>query len=255
MNSASRSPTSASTTSTPTPRASPSVTRTPTTSCTATSSPAATASTASPATPPCGMSCGPTHATIRSPGSASSSQVVVHPATSSSLPAATAASRSTASARPSSAACTSRCEDAEQIEAWSDDRIWEEMQTRFATDDGFELQRGPDHREGHPADAQRGVRADAVRPALPGRRRGAHRPADRRQGAQPGRRGRARARPGADPVARPRRLQPSGRLHRDLPAPGLAGPALLVVDDRDAAPAPGTGTRSSPSSSTPSSST
>ena len=34
-------------------------------------------------------------------------------------------------------------EDSEQIEAWSDDRIWEEMQTRFATDDGFELREGP----------------------------------------------------------------------------------------------------------------
>ncbi len=42
-------------------------------------------------------------------------------------------------------------------------------------------------REEHRAAAQLRRRADALRPAVPGRRRGAHRSADRRQGAEPGR--------------------------------------------------------------------
>ena len=58
----------------------------------------------------------------------------------------------------------------------------------------LDLERGPDHREGRDADALVRRRADAVRPAVPRRRRGAHRPADRRQGAQPRGRRRPRAR-------------------------------------------------------------
>src|ERR1022692_2481630 len=47
--------------------------------------------------------------------------------------------------------------------------------------------------QGRHADAQLRHRADAVRPAVPGRRCRAHRAADRRQGAQPGPRRRGRA--------------------------------------------------------------
>ena len=85
----------------------------------------------------------------------------------------------------------------DDIADWPDERIWEELHARFATDDGWELQRGPDPREGHHADAQLRRRADAPRAAVPGRRRRAHRPAHRRQGPQPGGRRRARAGRGA----------------------------------------------------------
>jgi p-hydroxybenzoate 3-monooxygenase len=36
-----------------------------------------------------------------------------------------------------------QCNPADEIEAWSDERIWEELQTRFATDDGWTLNEGP----------------------------------------------------------------------------------------------------------------
>ena len=52
---------------------------------------------------------------------------------------------------------------------------------------------GPILREGHHRHAQLRGRADAVRPAVPGRRRGAYRAADRRQGDEPGDRRRPRA--------------------------------------------------------------
>ncbi|RLV48225.1 4-hydroxybenzoate 3-monooxygenase [Nocardioides mangrovicus] len=35
------------------------------------------------------------------------------------------------------------CSPDEDVDAWSDDRIWEELQTRVAGEDGFELQQGP----------------------------------------------------------------------------------------------------------------
>jgi p-hydroxybenzoate 3-monooxygenase len=36
-----------------------------------------------------------------------------------------------------------QCDPDDEIEAWPDDRIWEELQTRFATDDGWTLEDGP----------------------------------------------------------------------------------------------------------------
>jgi p-hydroxybenzoate 3-monooxygenase len=36
-----------------------------------------------------------------------------------------------------------QCDPADAIEAWPDERIWEEMHTRFATDDGWQLNEGP----------------------------------------------------------------------------------------------------------------
>ncbi len=88
----------------------------------------------------------------------------------------------------------------ERIESWSDDRIWSELQHRMAFE-GWQLQTGPDHRPVDHADAQLRQRPDAPRPALPRRRRRAHRAADRRQGAEPRRRRRHRAVRGADRAA------------------------------------------------------
>jgi p-hydroxybenzoate 3-monooxygenase len=36
-----------------------------------------------------------------------------------------------------------QCSPGEDIAGWPDDRIWEELQSRFETDDGFRLNRGP----------------------------------------------------------------------------------------------------------------
>ena len=84
----------------------------------------------------------------------------------------------------------------DEIERWSDDRIWAELQRRLERA-GLGAEDGPDHGEGRLADAQLRRDAHAVRPAVPGRRRGAHRPAHRRQGPQPGHRRRDRAGHGA----------------------------------------------------------
>ena len=36
-----------------------------------------------------------------------------------------------------------QCDPDEDLDAWPDERIWEELQTRLATDDGFRLDSGP----------------------------------------------------------------------------------------------------------------
>ena len=36
-----------------------------------------------------------------------------------------------------------QCDPDEELEAWPDDRIWDELQRRFATEDGFVLESGP----------------------------------------------------------------------------------------------------------------
>ena len=136
--------------------------------------------------------CASTSASTRSPGSGSWPRWRP-PARSSSTATTTAASRCTACARRQLTRLYLQCAPDDDIEEWPDERIWEELRTRLATDGGWRARRGPDRREGHHADAQLRRRADALRPALPRRRRGPHRPAHRRQGAQP--RGRRRARP------------------------------------------------------------
>src|SRR5439155_25284674 len=68
-----------------------------------------------------------------------------------------------------------------------------------------------------------------------GRRR-SHRPADRCQGAEPGDRGRRSVRAGARPLVPDGRRERPRLVLRDMPAPRLAGGALLVLDDDDAAP-------------------
>ncbi len=101
-----------------------------------------------------------------------------------------------------------------------------------------------DHAEGRDGDAQLRRRADAVRPAVPRGRRGAHRAADGREGHEPRGRRRRRARARARRVLRARRPRRARRVLRDVPAARVARRALLVVDDVDAAPPAGRRTRS-----------
>ena len=101
--------------------------------------------------------------------------------------------------------------------------------------DGWSPIEGPDPAEGHHADAQLRRRADAARPAVPGRRRRAHRPADRRQGDEPGDRRHHRAGRGAGGIVPRARHDAAGATPRRA-APHLAGAALLLVDDVHAAP-------------------
>ena len=89
---------------------------------------------------------------------------------------------------------------------------------------GWELKDGPHQREGHLADAQLRGLADALRAAVPGRRRGAHRAADRGQGPEPGPRRRDRPGQGADQPAAGRRSGSGRRLLGHEPDAGSGGP-------------------------------
>src|SRR5262245_22720969 len=100
-------------------------------------------------------------------------------------------------------------------------------------------QRRPGAGEGRYRHAQLRRRTDAVRAALPGGRRGAHRPADRREGPQPGDLGRARAGRSARGLLPHRQAGRARRLLRALPQSRLALRALLLVDDLDAPPLAG----------------
>ena len=126
----------------------------------------------------------------------------------------------------------------EDMAEWPDDRIWSELHTRLADRRRLDARRGADLRAGDRAAAQLRRRADALREALPGRRRRPHRPSDRREGAQPRGGGRDRPRHGARRLLRDGQRGGPRRLLGHLPAAGLAGPAVLVVDDLDAAPLP-----------------
>ena len=87
--------------------------------------------------------CASTSASTRSPGSGSWPRWRP-PARSSSTAITTAASRCTACARPRLTRLYLQCAPDDDIEAWPDERIWEELQTRLATaDDGFALEQGP----------------------------------------------------------------------------------------------------------------
>ena len=110
-----------------------------------------------------------------------------------------------------------------------------------AHDDAGRLaaERRAHHPEGRHADAQLRGGADALRPAVPGRRRRAHRPADGRQGAESGGVGRAGAGAGAEGVLRARPDGMARRVFGRVPAARLEGAAVLVVDDVDAAPLSG----------------
>ena len=99
---------------------------------------------------------------------------------------------------------------------WSDDRIWAELQARVGGPTGSRCSEGPITDKTVLRVPQLRLRADALRPAAAGRRRRAHRAADRRQGPQPGPGRRAGAGRGAgagDPhAATPERAR--GRTRR-----------------------------------------
>ena len=107
------------------------------------------------------------------------------------------------------------------IDDWSDDRIWDALATRLGHgQDGWTLTPGPITEKSRAADALVRADADAARPAVPGRRRRAHRAADRRQGAQPrGRRRRRCSRRPWSPAAQGGR----GPRRRRTPTPRCAG--------------------------------
>ncbi len=87
-----------------------------------------------------------------------------------------------------------QCDPDEDVGAWSQDRIWAELQARVSGEDGFALQEGRDHRQDRAALPQPGVRAHALRQHAARGRRRAHRATHRRQGPEPRPRGRPRAR-------------------------------------------------------------
>ena len=72
-----------------------------------------------------------------------------------------------------------QCAAGTDVRAWSDDRFWDELRRRLPPDAAETLRDGREPREEHRAAAQLRRRADAVRPAVPGGRRRAHRAADR----------------------------------------------------------------------------
>ena len=105
---------------------------------------------------------------------------------------------------------------------------------------GDTAQAGAFHREEHHAHAQFRGRAHAPRPPVPCRRCGPHRTADRRQGPQSGGRRRARTARGSGRVLQLGQCRPARYLFGTLPAQGVEGAALLLVDDVAPAPVPGT---------------
>ena len=62
-------------------------------------------------------------------------------------------------------------EPGEDLAGWPDERVWAELHARLETGDGWKVAEGraPEGRHRH---AQLRRRADAARPAVPGRRRG-----------------------------------------------------------------------------------
>ena len=139
-----------------------------------------------------------------------------------------------------------QCDPTDKVEHWSDDRIWAELQARVSGD-GFCLKEGEIFQKGDHPPAQLRLRADAARPAVPRRRCGPLRAADRGQGPQPRCRRRPRARPGDRRLLRCGPQRPAGCLHLDRPAARLAGAVVLVVDDLScctASPMPATSTSS-----------
>ena len=70
-----------------------------------------------------------------------------------------------------------QCAPDDELAAWPDARIWEELHKRLETRRRLAHERRADRAEGHHADAQLRRRADAARPPVPRRRRRAHRAA------------------------------------------------------------------------------
>ena len=127
-----------------------------------------------------------------------------------------AGSRSSACARPSSRASTCSARRTRILALWPDERIWAELQARLGVE-GWTLHEGPILEKGVTP-----MRSFVVEPmqwaALSCRRRGPHRPAHRREGAQPRRARRAGSRGGARGVVPGRRCRAARRLLGDVPA-------------------------------------
>ena len=81
-----------------------------------------------------------------------------------------------------------QCEPDEDVDTWSDDRNLGRDAQENDDDGRLETERRSHPAERRDADAQLRRGADAARAPVPRRRRGAHRPADRRKGAEPRRR-------------------------------------------------------------------
>jgi p-hydroxybenzoate 3-monooxygenase len=127
-----------------------------------------------------------------------------------------------------------QCSLAEDVEAWPDERFWDELKLRIDREARAHRHRALD-REEHRAAAQLRGRAYAVRPLAARRRRLPHRPADGRQGAQSGGQRRALSLAGAV-GALPREVDRRARaLFRPGAGAGVEGRALLLVDDDTAA--------------------
>ena len=123
----------------------------------------------------------------------------------------------------------------EPIDEWPDERIWEELQIRQASE-GWRVNEGPILEKGITPMRSFVGRAAALRPTVPGRRRRPHRPADGREGTEPGRQRRSAARRRAAELVRDRvRRAELDSLLGTRAAPGVARPGLLEL--HDAAPA------------------
>ena len=123
----------------------------------------------------------------------------------------------------------------EEIGNWPDERIWDELERRFETQDGFRLKRGPIVQKGITP-----MHSFVVEPMQYGRLMlagdAAHIvPPTGRQGAQPRDRRRARARAGLQRLLHDRLTRRARRLLRDVSAPRMESAAVLVVDDLDVA--------------------
>ncbi len=61
-----------------------------------------------------------------------------------------------------------QCEPDEDLSKWSDERIWQELQTRLSTEDGFQLETGPVLQKGVTPMRSFVAEAHASRPPVPG---------------------------------------------------------------------------------------
>ena len=102
----------------------------------------------------------------------------------------------------------------------------------------FHVPEGPSSAEGHHAHAELRRRADAIRPALPRRRRGAHRAADRGEGDEPCGRPICATWTEAGGLLSHRGDRSSRTVLGTLPLACVEGAAVLVVDDDHAPPRP-----------------
>ena len=146
-----------------------------------------------------------------------------------------------------------QCDPNDKVENWSDDRIWEELQARVEGEDGFRLKEGRIFQKNivpmrsfvcEPMQYGRLFLAgDAAHAVPPTGAKGLNLAASD-----------VCARPRARRLLRRRLDRPAGRLHGHGAAAGLAGAALLLVDDLHAAPVPRTRASSTTGASSPSSS-